>query len=107
MDKAESCCESSWATRPARQAARITAEGVVSAFIDGGTGALLEINCETDFVTKNDSFPALALAAAELIARNNPADVGGAGSAALQPGRLRPRRSKTSAGAWSARSART
>jgi elongation factor Ts len=43
-------------------------------------GALLEVNCETDFVTKNDSFLALANAAAELIAKNNPADIAALGA---------------------------
>jgi translation elongation factor EF-Ts len=45
------------------------------------TGALVEINCETDFVTKNDSFLALAKAAvAEGIVKNNPADVAALGA---------------------------
>jgi elongation factor Ts len=79
MDKAEELLRIKLGNKAGKAAARITAEGVVSAFIDGGTGALLEINCETDFVTKNDSFLALARAAAELIARNNPADVAALG----------------------------
>jgi elongation factor Ts len=54
----------------------VTAEGVVACrFISGTTGALIEVNCETDFVTKNDSFLALANAAAKLVAEHNPADV--------------------------------
>jgi translation elongation factor EF-Ts len=53
---------------------------VVTAFIDGTTGALLETNCETDFVTKNDSFLAMAKAAAELVAKHNPADVAALGA---------------------------
>jgi len=48
---------------------------VVAAVVSGNTGAILEVNCETDFVTKNDSFLALAKAAAELVAKHNPADV--------------------------------
>jgi len=47
----------------------------VSVSIEGSTGAILETNSETDFVAKNDSFLALAKAAAELVAKNNPADV--------------------------------
>jgi elongation factor Ts len=43
-------------------------------------GALLEVNCETDFVTKNDSFLALANAAVKLIAANNPVDVAALGA---------------------------
>jgi elongation factor Ts len=75
MGKAEELLRIKLGNKAGKAAARITAEGVVTAFIDGTTGALLETNCETDFVTKNDSFLALARAAAELIARNNPADV--------------------------------
>ena len=58
-----------------KAAARITAEGVVAAAVEGTTGALIEINCETDFVSKNDSFLAFAKAAAELVAKSNPADI--------------------------------
>src|SRR3989442_1642118 len=43
--------------------------------VNGSTGALVEINCETDFVSKNDSFLAFAKSAAELVAQHNPADV--------------------------------
>jgi len=75
MEKAEELLRIKLGNRAGKAAARITAEGVVTAFIEGGTGALLETNCETDFVTKNDSFLALARSAAELIARNNPADL--------------------------------
>ena len=53
----------------------MTAEGVVSATIDGCTGALVEVNCETDFVSKNESFLAFTNACAELVAKHNPADV--------------------------------
>jgi elongation factor Ts len=75
MDKAEEILRVKLGNKAGKAASRITAEGVVSAYIDGNTGAMLETNCETDFVTKNDSFLVLAKAAAELIAKNNPADV--------------------------------
>ena len=58
-----------------KAAARITAEGVVTASVAGTTGALVEVNCETDFVTKNDSFLAFANACAALTAQHNPSDV--------------------------------
>jgi elongation factor Ts len=45
-----------------------------------GVGALVEVNCETDFVTKNDSFLALTQAVAEGIAKSNPADVAAVGA---------------------------
>ena len=80
MDKAEEILRVKLGNKAGKAAARITAEGVVAASIDGTTGALLEVNCETDFVTKNDSFIGLAKAAAELIAKNNPADVAALGA---------------------------
>ena len=63
-----------------KAASRITAEGVVAAVVSGSTGAILEVNCETDFVTKNDSFLAMANAAAMLVAKNNPADIAALGA---------------------------
>ena len=75
MEKAEELLRVKLGNKAGKAASRITAEGVVTAFIDGSTGAMLETNCETDFVTKNDSFLAMASAAAELIAKNNPADL--------------------------------
>ncbi len=80
MEKAEEILRVKLGNKAGKAAARVTAEGVVSSFIDGTTGALLETNCETDFVTKNDSFLAMAKAAAELIAKHNPADVAALGA---------------------------
>ncbi len=75
MERAEELLRVKLGSKAGKAASRITAEGVVAAIVSGSTGAILEVNCETDFVTKNDSFLALAKAAAELIAKNNPADV--------------------------------
>jgi len=75
MEKAEELLRVKLGSKAGKAASRVTAEGVVSAFVDGTTGALVEVNCETDFVTKNDSFLALSKAVAELIARHNPADI--------------------------------
>jgi elongation factor Ts len=58
-----------------KAASRVTAEGVITASVDGTTGALLEVNCETDFVSKNDSFLAFTNSCAALVAQSNPADV--------------------------------
>ncbi|MBS0318242.1 MAG: elongation factor Ts [Proteobacteria bacterium] len=82
MDKAEELLRVKLGSKAGKASARITAEGVVASFIEGSTGALIEINCETDFVTRNDSFQALAKAAAELIARHDPADVEALGALA-------------------------
>jgi len=60
-----------------KAASRITAEGVIAAAVDGNTGAMVEINCETDFVSKNDAFLSLAKSCAALVATRNSADVAG------------------------------
>lgn len=82
MAKAEELLRVKLGSKAGKAASRVTAEGVVASFIDGTVGALIEVNCETDFVTKNDSFLALAKAAAELIAKHNPADVAALGALA-------------------------
>jgi elongation factor Ts len=74
MVKAEEILRVKLGSKAGKAASRVTAEGVVACAIQGTTGALLEVNCETDFVTKNDSFLALANAAAHLIVLNNPVD---------------------------------
>ncbi len=75
MAKAEELLRVKLGTKAGKAASRITAEGVVACYIDGNTGGLIEVNSETDFVSKNDSFIALANAAAELVAKHNPADI--------------------------------
>jgi elongation factor Ts len=75
MDKAEEILRVKLGGKASKAASRVTAEGVVAAYIAGGVGALVEVNCETDFVTKNDDFLALANACAKLVAEKNPADV--------------------------------
>lgn len=80
MAKAEELLRVKLGTKAGKAASRITAEGVVASYIDGAKGALVEVNSETDFVSKNDSFMALAKAAAELVARHNPADVAALGA---------------------------
>jgi len=75
MVRAEEILRVKLGNKAGKAAARITAEGVISAAVSGSTGALIEINCETDFVSKNDAFLAFAKACAELVASHNPADV--------------------------------
>ena len=75
MAKAEELLRVKLGTKAGKAASRVTAEGVVAASISAQAGALIEVNCETDFVTKNDSFLALANAAAKLVAEHNPADI--------------------------------
>ena len=74
MARAEEILRVKLGNKAGKAAARITAEGVVSASVSGSTGALVEINCETDFVSKNESFLALARACARLVAEHDPAD---------------------------------
>jgi len=75
MARAEEILRVKLGGKASKASSRITAEGVVTAYITGGVGALVEVNCETDFVTKNDEFLALANACAKLVAEKNPADV--------------------------------
>jgi elongation factor Ts len=84
MVKAEELLRVKLGSKAGKASARITAEGVVVSVIDGTTGAMLEVNCETDFVTKNDSFLALANAAVALVAKHNPADVAALGALAYE-----------------------
>jgi elongation factor Ts len=82
LAKAEEILRVKLGTKAGKAASRVTAEGVVTSAIENGVGSLIEINCETDFVTKNDSFLALANAAAQLIVKNNPSDVAALGAVA-------------------------
>jgi elongation factor Ts len=75
MGRAEEILRVKLGNKAGKAAARITAEGVIAASVQGATGALLEINCETDFVSKNDAFLAFARSCAELVAAQAPADV--------------------------------
>src|SRR5512135_1542418 len=63
--------------KASKAASRVTAEGVIGAYLaaDGKIGAVAEINCETDFVAKNDDFMAFAKNVAETVAQKAPASV--------------------------------
>ena len=75
MDRAEEILRVKLGSKASKASSRIAAEGVVAASVSGATGAMVELNCETDFVTKNDSFLAFAQALADVVARGEPADV--------------------------------
>ncbi len=75
MNRAEEILRVKLGNKAGKAASRITAEGVIAAAVNGNVGALLEVNCETDFVSKNDAFLAFTKACAELVAEKNPADV--------------------------------
>ena len=75
MGRAEEILRVKLGNKAGKAASRITAEGVIAISVAGNTGAMVEINCETDCVSKNDSFLAFTKNCAELVAANNPADV--------------------------------
>jgi elongation factor Ts len=75
MARAEELLRVKLGNKASKAASRIAAEGVVAAVVDGSTGALVEVNCETDFVSKNESFLAFVRACARLVADHAPADV--------------------------------
>jgi len=75
MAKAEEILRVKLGNKASKAASRITAEGVVTAHIAGGIGALVEVNCETDFVSKNDDFLNFTKHMAQLVVDKNPIDV--------------------------------
>ena len=75
MERAEELLRVKLGSKAGKAASRITAEGVIVAAVAGAAGALVEVNCETDFTSKNDMFLALANACAKLVAETNPADM--------------------------------
>ena len=75
MERAEELLRVKLGNKASKAASRVTAEGVIASFIGGNVGAIVELNCETDFVSKNDDFLAFSKQIAELIAAKNPADV--------------------------------
>ena len=83
MEKAEEILRVKLGNKAGKAASRVTAEGVIASFISGNTGALVEINCETDFVSKNDLFLAFCNQVAELVVKHNPADVAAIGELPL------------------------
>lgn len=77
MKKAEELLRIKSGAKASKAAARVASEGAVGIHLsaDGKLGAMVEVNCETDFVAKNPDFAAFARALAELVATANPADV--------------------------------
>ncbi|NMG34334.1 elongation factor Ts [Azoarcus sp. TTM-91] len=77
MGKAEEILRVKLGNKASKAAARVAAEGIVAVSVsaDGKQGAIIEVNCETDFVAKNDDFLALVKGAADLVVSQSPADV--------------------------------
>jgi len=84
MDRAEELLRVKLGNKASKAASRVTAEGVVAAHVEQGVGALVEVNCETDFVAKNDDFLAFTRAVAALIAKSNPASVEAVGQLKIE-----------------------
>lgn len=77
MERAEEILRVKLGSKASKAASRVAAEGVVGVHLsaDGKLGAMIEVNCETDFVAKNDDFLAFAKQLADLVASGNPSDV--------------------------------
>jgi len=77
LARAEEILRVKLGNKASKAAARVTAEGLIGLFIspDAKQGAVVEVNCETDFVAKNDDFVAFVNGVAELVAKSDPADV--------------------------------
>jgi len=94
MAKAEEILRVKLGAKAGKAAARVTAEGIVAISVDPAAklGAIVEVNCETDFVAKNDDFIAFARNLAQLVAERNPADVAALAALPLGDGTVETRR---------------
>ncbi len=90
MGKAEEILRVKLGNKASKAASRVTAEGIIASCIEGTTGSLVEINCETDFVSKNDDFLLFGKSVAELVAKHNPADLEALGALPLTQGDFGP-----------------
>jgi len=88
LAKAEELLRIKSGAKASKAAGRIAAEGVIGLYVapDAKTAAMVEVNCETDFVAKNDDFRAFAAEIAQVIARDNPADATALGTRSLASG---------------------
>jgi elongation factor Ts len=88
MAKAEDLLRIKSGAKASKAASRVAAEGVIGLWVapDGKSGAMVEVNCETDFVARNDDFKAFAQEIAQVVARDDPADVAALGERKLGSG---------------------
>ena len=75
MDKAADLLRERGIAKAGKKASRIAAEGIVACYIEGKTGVLVELNCESDFVAKNPQFSEIANEVSKVIIKNSPASV--------------------------------
>jgi len=88
MAKAEELLRIRSGAKASKAADRVASEGVIGLYVspDAKTGAIVEVNCETDFVAKNEDFRAFASAIAQAVARDQPADAAALAQAKLPSG---------------------
>ena len=75
MDKAIDLLREKGMATAAKKASRIAAEGIVAAKVEGNTGVLVEVNCETDFVAKGDQYIAFVNDVADYVLKNDVKDI--------------------------------
>ncbi len=74
MEKAMEALRQKGIASAEKKMGRIAAEGLIASFVDDNKGAMVEVNCETDFVAKNEEFKELTQCLAKAVAEKNPAD---------------------------------
>jgi elongation factor Ts len=96
MGKAEEILRVKLGSKASKASTRVTAEGIVAIATtpDASAAAIVEINCETDFVAKNDDFLAFARGVARLVLERNPADVAALSALPLDGGTVESRRTE-------------
>jgi elongation factor Ts len=94
IGKAEEFLRIRSGAKASKAAARVAAEGVVGMFVsdDGKLGALVEVNCETDFVGRNADFLSFANGLARIVAKENPADAAALADSSIDGGKVEARR---------------
>ena len=80
MKKAEELLRIKSGAKASKAAGRVAADGAIGTYLEGKVGALVEVNAETDFVAKNPDFIDFTTKVAELVAKQNPADVAALGN---------------------------
>ncbi len=75
MEKAVDFLREKGIATAAKKASRIAAEGIVSSYVNGNVGVLVEVNCETDFVAKGDQYKAFVAEVAKYVAENDVTDI--------------------------------
>jgi len=91
MEKAAELLRERGIAKAVKKEGRIAAEGVVGAYVctKCGVGVLLEINCESDFVSRGEKFHGIVDAVAKVVAENKPADVDALNACALENGTVK------------------